>query len=59
MTTYDNLQARAYMSAEVSARGKLNNWQGVVIKLRAKGYTEREIKHYRKELELQAKGVFK
>jgi len=57
MTPTDNLNP--YAKAEAAAREKLDNWIETAIKLENKGYTPRQIDRVKKQLELNAKGIFR
>ena len=59
MTATEQIRGNAYSQAEQSAREKLDNWVETAIKLENKGYTPRQIDRVKKQLELNAKGIFR
>ena len=59
MTATDHTQSNAYSQAQQTAREKLDNWVETAIKLENKGFKPRQIDRIRKNLELNAKGIFR
>ena len=59
MTATDQIRNNAYSEAERSAREKLDNWIEMAIKLENKGYKLSQIDRIKKQLELNAKGIFR
>ena len=59
MTATDHTQSNAYSQAQQTAREKIDNWVETAIKLENKGLKPRQIDRIRKNLELNAKGIFR
>ena len=59
MTPFENLQLATYSKAGEKAKDRMHNWPDTVLNLRNEGYTNRQIARIRKEIELNAKGIFR
>lgn len=59
MTPFESIQIATYSKAEERAKDRLNNWPETVLKLTNEGYSHRQIARIRREVELNAKGVFR
>lgn len=59
MTLLESIQSKTYDRAQTKAHEQLSQWSDTHIKLQAKGLTEREIRRFKANLELNAKGIFR
>jgi len=59
MSDYDNPQSKCYEKATKRAQEALSNWTETAARLKEQGLSDRERDSRRKQLEREAKGVFR
>ena len=59
MSKTETAREQAYSKAEAKAQEQLDSWDDVELKLGLRGFSPRQIQRYKKNLLLNAKGIFR